>query len=284
MVFSILIVFLYVMEVKCLKGYKNQLDRLTEEDFYVLREPLKSGRQSPDSLGAALLLAIFLQPLQFVLTHVVVASTSNYPFKWYIFFTHMVITIVLVILSIIYGISKVFRKQEKTQYLISIIVSQNLFGLYMFFTILYIIGSVDITVRSVMFVTFVTIALGVVLFILTCNRFLRLLQAGHYRKGSKKGALRSRFENKSHITPIVIGAIAIVNIVYFITKDMIFIDFERILISIIGIATFYTMIFVLPEQLVIFYCKHRFESFNFDENRNIKPLGIGMEHFKENEV
>ncbi|WP_280528738.1 hypothetical protein [Virgibacillus pantothenticus] len=33
------------------------------------------------------------------------------------------------------------------------------------------------------------------------------------------------------------------------------------------------MLFVLPEQLVILYCKYRFESFNFDKDGNLKPMG-----------
>ena len=37
------------------------LEKLTEEDFMVLRGPLESGRQGPGSLGGMLLLSIFLQ-------------------------------------------------------------------------------------------------------------------------------------------------------------------------------------------------------------------------------
>lgn len=34
------------------------------------------------------------------------------------------------------------------------------------------------------------------------------------------------------------------------------------------------MIFVLPEQLVLLYCKFRFESFNYNEDGNLNELTI----------
>src|SRR5699024_1135287 len=39
---------------------KKRLDKLSEEDFAVLNGPLKSGRQSPESLGGILLLTPFI--------------------------------------------------------------------------------------------------------------------------------------------------------------------------------------------------------------------------------
>lgn len=35
---------------------------------------------------------------------------------------------------------------------------------------------------------------------------------------------------------------------------------------------FFTMLFILPEQLVILYCKYRFESFNFDKDGQLIPM------------
>jgi len=39
---------------------------------------------------------------------------------------------------------------------------------------------------------------------------------------------------------------------------------------VIGIGLFWVMLFVLPEQLVILYCKIRFQRFNFNERGFLK--------------
>ena len=50
------------------------LKKLKKKDFAVLRGPLESGRQSPDSLGMALLLSIFLQALLYYVTYHIAAE------------------------------------------------------------------------------------------------------------------------------------------------------------------------------------------------------------------
>ncbi|MEI4768670.1 hypothetical protein WAX74_03230 [Psychrobacillus sp. FJAT-51614] len=57
------------------------LGKLKEEDFEVLRGPLESGRQSPGSLGFALILCIILQPLLFALEYFVAADATIFPYK-----------------------------------------------------------------------------------------------------------------------------------------------------------------------------------------------------------
>ncbi|SIS60365.1 hypothetical protein SAMN05421787_101689 [Virgibacillus pantothenticus] len=62
-------------------------------------------------------------------------------------------------------------------------------------------------------------------------------------------------------------------VIQHIIRNVIFFDLNLIIIVVVGIGVFYTMLFVLPEQLVILYCKYRFESFNFDKDGNLKPMG-----------
>ena len=101
------------------------LNKLKEEDFEVLRGPFESKRQSPNSLGPMLILSAFLQALMFFLTYVVLADSTSYPFREQLFSIHLVVTIVLIILSILFGIPVIFKNFQKTQYFITILVSQN---------------------------------------------------------------------------------------------------------------------------------------------------------------
>ena len=52
------------------------LHKLKEKDFAVLRGPLESGRQSPDSLAGALFLLIFLQALIYYVTYYIAAEVQ----------------------------------------------------------------------------------------------------------------------------------------------------------------------------------------------------------------
>ena len=55
--------------------------KLSEQDFEVLKEPLKSGRQSPGSIAGALFLTIFLQGILFSLEYFFVGVNTTYPYK-----------------------------------------------------------------------------------------------------------------------------------------------------------------------------------------------------------
>ncbi|ASN06075.1 hypothetical protein [Virgibacillus necropolis] len=234
------------------------LDELRENDFAVLKGSLESGRQSPNSLGGMLILATFLQSLMFFLTYVVVADKSDYPFQEYMFIAHLILTIIIILLSIIYAFPTVYKRKERSQYLINIIVSQNLFGIFPYLFPLFIVGRGNATEKSLLTLTFVTLIIGVIIFIATCIRFNILLQKGHYRKGSKKDEVRGRFETKSYIPLAIIGGVGVVYLIQYMARKFYIVPIDFILIAILCIVIFYAMLFVLPEQLVILYCKSRF--------------------------
>ena len=94
--------------------------KLSAEDFAALRGPFESGRQSPKHLGDMLFLSIFLQGLMYALEYFVIADASIYPNKGKILTIHFWITL------IIYSIPAVYKKSQKIQYLVVILVSQNL--------------------------------------------------------------------------------------------------------------------------------------------------------------
>ncbi|WP_376845225.1 hypothetical protein [Camelliibacillus cellulosilyticus] len=126
--------------------------------------------------------------------------------------------------------------------------------------------------------TYALLAIGLLIFVLTCIRFYKLLKKGEYRKGSKKDFWRLKLE-KGSLTPLMIGlGIFLVSIVNFLIRTDVFDhtdDIMEIVFVFIGFLLFYTMLFFLPEQLVILYCKWRFESFNYDEEGQLKPMGSG---------
>ncbi|MGX4669012.1 hypothetical protein JNUCC74_07335 [Cerasibacillus sp. JNUCC 74] len=187
------------------------LKKLSERDFAVLRGPLESGRQSSSSLAFALMIAIFFQPLMIFLVYIVAADDSIYPYKNTIFYIHGFISSIIFIMSIIYSIPFFYKKAQKIQYLTAIFASQNIGGVCFYIAGVFLIGQEQsIDVRSLMIFTYVTMTLGLLIFIFTSIRFYILLRKGEYRAGSKKGEIRYKAEQgiKFYLSPIIVGSIA----------------------------------------------------------------------------
>ena len=255
------------------------LSRLKESDFRVLRGPFEYGRQRPEGLAINLLLSIFLQILLFYLTYGVVAELTTFPYKDNLYHIHLVVTSILILLSVLFSVPKIYKSVtgQRIQYLVVILVSQNLFGVFLYICALFII-SVEghiITKKTVMTTTYITLAIGMLIFIASYIRFYISLNKGDYRNESKKDELRSKqeFNIKSILPIVIIGSIAIVYALQFMVRNAYLIRFDDILIVLIGIGVFNTMLFILPEQLVILYCKHRFDSFNYSKNGKLNSIG-----------
>jgi len=81
---------------------------------------------------------------------------------------------------------------------------------------------------------------------------------------------------KSYLPVIIAGSIGVLFIVQFLIRninvDLLTQGFEPLLVIILGPILFFTMMFVLPEQLILLYCKYRFEGFNFYMSGHLKEL------------
>lgn len=252
------------------------LRNLQEEDFAVLRGPLESGRQSPGSFSGVFILSIFLQLIMLMLTYVVAADATNFPYIEIIFVVHAFITGILILLSIVYAFPSVYMKGQKTQYLLSILISQNIFGISFYIIALFFVGKErNITVESLLTFTFITLLVGALIFITTGVRFYRLLKRGKYKKETKRDEIRSKIESKvkSHLSMIIVASIGLLLVLQYLVTVFGRNNTEHIMIVLLGISLFYAMLFILPEQLVILYCKYRFDSFNFNKKGNLKPMG-----------
>lgn len=240
-----------------------------EEDFEVLRGPIDSGRQSPANLAFVLILGIFLQALLFALEYFMAANSTIYPYKDEILTVHFWITIGIVVLSLIYAIPAVYRRSEKVQYLISIIVTQNMSSIPFLIMALFLIGKdgegMIATPDSLLSFTYIVLLIGFLVFVATFIRFYILLKNGHYRRGSKKGEMRGRFEKTSYLPSSIIVGLGIVFIIQYIVRNSAINDLNMIILIVGGILVFFVMLFILPEQLVILYCKFRYKNFNFKE-------------------
>lgn len=247
--------------------------KLKEEDFAVLRGPLESGRQSPSSLAGALMLTIFFHPLLYYLTYYVAAETTIYPNVEKIQTFHFWLTVALVILCTLYAIPAIYKRSQKIQYLLIILSSQNIAGFSFYLIAIFIIGDgYDITVDALMNFTEITLWLGLLVFLITCIRFYVLLKKGYYRLDSKKAKLRARFEMNSYIPLFTIAGVGIVLLAQYVFRHYHLLNGDDWSIVITGISLFYAMICILPEQLVILYCKIRFKSFNFSRTGYLNSL------------
>ncbi len=130
--------------------------------------------------------------------------------------------------------------------------------------------------------TYVTLSFGALIFIVTCIRFYILLHKGHYRKGCKKDQLRGSIEGniKSYLPMIIVASTGLVFVLQYLIRSSGFAELDTIIMMGMFMLIFFTMLFVLPEQLVILYCKFRFKSFNFDMDGNL----LTEDHMEDEET
>ncbi|MEZ0116918.1 UNVERIFIED_ORG: hypothetical protein ABRZ91_000875 [Heyndrickxia coagulans] len=250
------------------------LKKLEERDFAVLREPLEF-RQTPDSLAGALLLAIFLQLLMYYLTYHVATRDSYFPNVNVIQKCHWWLTMILICPSIFLIIPGIRIKLQKFQYFWSILVSQNLFGLSSLFISLFLIAeNENIRKQSLIMFTNIDICIGLFILVFTSIRFYILLKKGEYRADSRRYKIRNNLEKniKSHFPTIITASIGLVFIIQYLFRYVGFEEIDKMFMIVLAQLIFFTMMFVLPEQLVILYCKFRFKSFNFDHNGNLHSM------------
>lgn len=242
------------------------MNNLDYGKFAVLRRPLESGLQSPMNLSGILVLGAFLQAGLYALEFYVVGYSTAHPFKTEILKWHFWISVILVVLGVVFAIPFVYKKLERSQYLISILYSQNLFGVSAYILALFAVTDFDagLSDDSMMTFTGVTLVTGVFVFVLTFFRYIWKIRKGDYRLGSRSEQIRQKFEYKSSLPAATVAGLGLFFILQYVLRNLGLGDPNQLIIIFIGFAVFYTMCFVLPEQLIILYCKLRFRSFNFE--------------------
>ncbi|MEK3806238.1 ABC transporter ATPase [Bacillus sp. FSL H8-0547] len=238
---------------------------LSVEYYRVLRKPLESGRQSPNSLAGALLLGSALQFLVWFLTYNVAGKYTNYPNIDEIKDVHFIMTMVLIGCSILFSLPFVYKKAEKTQYFVSIVTTQN-FGVSFFLIAMFLIGeNEEITENMLMSFTNISMIFGVLLLVSTFVRYYILINLGHYKSGSSYDLRRKEIEKRLHLPTIIVSSTALIYIIQHVVRVLGIANIDTIVMVAMFISISYTLIYVLPEQLIILYCKFRFKSFNFNE-------------------
>lgn len=260
----------------------KKLNQLDEDNFSVLRGPLESNRQSPSSLAGALLISIFLQGVPIIIAIFILMDGWINTFILVTTIIYFSVTGVVILLSIIYSIPKVYKWGQKMQYFLSILVIQYLiFSFYLIILyflseeLLYGYGSSRYDTTEQEFLVFIGITniIGIAVFIMAFVRFYSLLKKGAFQIGSKREELRGKLEGSiPNLLPgsIVVGTCLSLGIGAQI-KLLKLQDFELFGIFTLFLLLFYTMMFILPEQLVILYCKRRFRGFNYNKAGVLYP-------------
>ena len=242
-----------------------KLNTQSAEKFIVFRRPLESGRQSPANLAGNMILGSFLLAFMVAMEYFFAVSGTAHPWQEEILAAHTWFTGILIGLSLILTIPKIYKKAEKLQYFVSILVSQNLFGLSIYIWALLLISEEGngMSAESILEVTRWTLAVGAIVLVLTFVRLIVRIKRGKYRVGSAQDESRSSFEYKSHLPAAIAGGSGLFFILRYLITHSNYIGADKLLIIFFGIFLFYVMLFILPEQLVILYCKFRFKSFNY---------------------
>lgn len=235
------------------------------EKYAVLRRPLESGRQSPMNLSTVLIFGAVLQVGLYLLEYYVIGYSSIHPYKQEIVSWHFWFSIVLILLGLIFGVPFIYRRFEKIQYLISILYAQNLFGITLYICALFLATSQDyrLDVEEMLSFTWMTFIVGLLIFLLTLGRIIWKICKGDYAEGSHSDHIRAGFEYKSYLPIATVTGLGIFFVIQYVIQQIGLENLSIHLMIVMGIGLFYVMLFILPEQLIIFYCKLRFSSFNF---------------------
>ncbi|KZE38546.1 hypothetical protein AV656_06465 [Bhargavaea cecembensis] len=244
---------------------KESLANEEFRNYAVLRLPIESGRQSPQNLAGNMLLASFLQAGLFAAEYYIVGYSSGHPWKEQVLTGHFWFTAILIALSLLYSFPAVYRRSEKLQYLISILVSQNLFGITFYICAMFVATrGTEASAESMVNFTWISLLIGLLVFLLVFVRLIRKIRRGDYREGSRQEEMREQFEYKSYIPAATMAGLGIFFVLQYVIRQNGWTDFGSLLFALIGFGLFYAMLFVLPEQLVILYCKFRFRCFNYN--------------------
>lgn len=169
-----------------------------EKDVEVLRESL-ANRQSPGGLSSALLFSVPLIWLLYYLVFHLAGEAAIYPniekikegSSWFL--------ICLTVAIIMFSFKKIYSKFQKTQYVLSIVFSQSLFGISPYMAAIFLVGDQHtITQGSLFSFIYSTLIVGLLIFAFSLIRLIILIMRGSYRTGSKKHQTRSKMENSSH--------------------------------------------------------------------------------------
>lgn len=248
---------------------------LTEEDFAVLNGPLESGRQSPDALGGNLILvAVMIVGMLVLFNWIFFVSDleEGYKIALIILIIVDVIGIALIIFSIVFSIRRVYETRQSAQYFIVILVTQYIFGLLFYLAGLFIIlhdlqhgyrGTVG--EEELVLFAIASFSIGIFIFIFSFIRFVRLLRKGKFRKNTSRDKIRGQLEARTDEFKKVgiFSGMAMLGTATSIFQMFPVHDAGSLLIVTIGITLFFVMLFILPEQLVSWYCIKKFKSFRY---------------------
>lgn len=252
--------------------------QLKEEDFYVFSGPLASGRQSPDGIAGGLLIASALTTLVLAIGNVFVFIDRIEPAHKNVILIDIVITsvgLVTVLISFIFSFKYFYETRQAMQYLISIWMSQFLFGHLIYWIMLYIMfdgqhfhHSLDVEGYKIVVYIVVTFLLGFILFMGSFIHLVIKIRKGHYQKDTFIAKMRESVELNieqykwSAIRIAMIFVSSIVAVMSWLEVT----EVETLTLVTLGTTLFVTMCTILPEQLIILYCIKRFDNFNFKNN------------------
>lgn len=256
----------------------KKLNQLDESYFFVFRGPIDSGRQRPESLAGTLLFAPLLLIGLLVLANIFVFMDRIEPAHPGVIIFCIILSVIggiITLLSFIYSFKGVYETRQSTQYMITIWVSQFLFGHLLYWLALYIVFDgkqfhhyYNIDGHKMILFIVVTFLAGIGLFLYTFTRLVHKIVEGEFQQGTKRAQLRSRMEmNTDELKRIGIQAgvglsLTFISLVKLLNVN----DLQIVFISSIGITLFFVMWIILPEQIVTWYCIKRFDRFKFKED------------------
>lgn len=259
----------------------KNLDKFKEEDFGLFRSSFESERQSPKSAGKWLLISVFTQTFMFLLLFIVTFEyTRLYVFKLVIVSAVLLLTVVLIILSIVYSIPHLYKKQEHIQYKVLSLGLFNNIIVHPFFIGMFILMQANDTNDLIYIgVALLLSLMGIGLFAVIFYKTTDAIANGYFSRCSTKNdydeAVKKDKGFNSNLPTLIFGGTGFLLIFGSSLPFVGTVEGEKVFLAILFISVYFFGIHVITMNLIAIYCKGRFRSFNFSQEGYLYPWGSG---------
>ncbi len=259
---------------------RHKLDQFQEEDFGLFRLSFESGRQSPKNAAKWLLISVLTQSFMFFLLSLApINHTRMFVFKQVCVSIVFLFTAVLILLSIIYSIPHLYKKQEHIQYkILSLGLSNNIIVIPFFIGLFILIQENNIPDFIYFLLGLLLGLLGLGLYYIIVRKTTEAISNGYFSGPSianHDGAVKKDKEINSKLPGLIFGGTGLLLILGSSPPFVDTVDGESVFLAILFISVYFFGIHVITMNLIAIYCKERFRSFNFTEEGHLYPWNSG---------
>lgn len=259
----------------------RKLNEFNERSLGLFRSSFESERQAPQNVSKWLWVNVITQSIMCVFLYTAAGDAQRLvTFKQVMMITIFLFTIAIIVLSIIYSVPYLYKRQEHIQYrILSLGLGNNTIVIPFFIGVFMLIQENDVPDLVYFITVILLVLLGTGMFLMIVYRTISAIKTGYFSSVSEGNDYEETVQRDKEFTGkmpgLIFGGAGLLLIIgtsipYFETADG-----EAIYISALFIACYFFGIHVITMNLFTIYCKERFRSFNFTKEGHLFPWGSG---------